>query len=230
MTANAAKILVIAPHPDDAEFAAAGTIAGWMHAGAEIVYAICTNGDKGSNDPAMTPVKLAAAREKEQRAAARLLGIKEVAFLRYPDQGLEDTPDFRKDIVRLIRQYKPDTVLTSDPYRRYISHRDHRIAGQVTLDAVYPMARDLLAFPELAEQGFLPHKVKDVYLWFSDEPNYFSDITGTFDIKMAAILCHKSQISDRAEVEKRVRERAKTAAAATGYELAEAFHHFEIPY
>ncbi|MDO8578975.1 MAG: PIG-L deacetylase family protein [Dehalococcoidales bacterium] len=230
MTTKPAQILVVAPHPDDAEFGAADTIARWARGGADIVYLICTNGDKGTSDPAMTSLKLAKFREKEQRAAARILGVREVVFLNYPDQGLEDTPGFRKDIVRVIRQFKPNTVVTCDPYRRYISHRDHRVAGQATLDAVYPTARDLLAFPDLAEQGFLPHKVKEVYLWGSDEPNYFSDIAQTFELKMAALCCHKSQIWDSAELEERMMQRCKTTAEGTSYEMAEAFYHFELTY
>lgn len=230
MTTKSAQILVVAPHPDDAEFGAAGTIARWALAGAEIVYLVCTNGDKGSSDPKMTPVKLTKIREKEQRAAAKVLGVREVLFLNYPDQGLEDTPGFRKDIVRVIRQFKPNTVVTCDPYRRYISHRDHRIAGQVTLDAVYPAARDLLAFPDLAEQGFLPHKVKEVYLWGSMEPNYFSDIAQTFELKMAALCCHKSQIGNLGELEERIKDRCKATAEGTSYDMAEAFYHFELTY
>jgi LmbE family N-acetylglucosaminyl deacetylase len=230
MTTKSAQILVVAPHPDDAEFGAAGTIARWARGGADIIYLVCTNGDKGTSDPEMTPLKLVKIREKEQRAAARILGVKEVFFLNYPDQGLEDTPGFRKDIVRVIRQFKPNTVVTCDPYRRYISHRDHRIAGQATLDAVYPTARDLLAFPDLAEQGLLPHKVKEVYLWGCMEPNYFSDITTTFELKMAALCCHKSQIGSPGELEERIRDRCKATAKGTGYDMAEAFHHFELTY
>ena len=187
MPPKTAQILVVAPHPDDAEFGAAGTIARWAREGKSIVYIVCTSGDKGTSDPKMTPAKLAKIREKEQRAAAKVLGVKKVVFLRYPDQGLEDTPGFRKDIVRAIRQFKPDIVATCDPYRRYISHRDHRIGGQVTLDAVYPTARDLLAFPDLVEKGLMPHKVKEVFLWGAAEPNYHSDITATFELKLAAV-------------------------------------------
>lgn len=230
MTTKAAQIMVVIPHPDDAEFGAAGTIARWAHEGKEIVYVVCTSGDKGTSDPEMTPSKLAKIREKEQRAAAEVLGVREVVFLRYPDQGLEDTPGFRKDIVRTIRQFKPDTVATCDPYRRYVSHRDHRITGQVTLDAVYPTARDLLAFPDLVEQGFLPHKVKEVFLWGAEEPNFHSDITDTFELKIAALYCHKSQIGNSASPEfvERMKQRYKTLAEGTGYELAEAFYRFEL--
>jgi len=124
-----AQVMVITPHPDDAEFGVAGTVARWTREGKDIIYVVCTNGDKGTNDPNIKPEELARIRAQEQLAAAKLLGVKEVIFLRHPDQTLEDTPEFRKEIVRLIRMYKPETVVTSDPYRRYIWHRDHRITG-----------------------------------------------------------------------------------------------------
>ena len=159
-----------------------------------------------------------------------MLGVREVVFLRYPDQGLEDTPELRKDIVRLIRTYRPETVVTADPYRRYVWHRDHRITGQVTLDAIFPYARDHLAYPDLLEAGLEPHKVREVLLWASMEDiNFRSDITDTFDIKMAALRCHKSQMGDNfKEMEDRLRERARTMAEGQAYELAEAFHRVEI--
>ena len=138
-------IMVISAHPDDAEFGSAGAVAKWIREGRRVVYVVCTSGDKGSNDPNMTPEQLAKIRENEQEDAAAVLGVSDVVFLRYPDQELEDTPHFRKAIVRQIRIFKPEMILTSDPYRRYIWHRDHRIVGQVTLDAVFPYARDIMA-------------------------------------------------------------------------------------
>ncbi len=230
MTTQPAQILVVIPHPDDAEFGVAGTVVRWTREGKDVVYLVCTNGDKGTSDTNMTPAKLAKIREKEQKAAAEILGVREVIFLRYPDQGLEDTAEFRKDIVRVIRQFKPDTVATCDPYRRYISHRDHRITGQVTLDAVYPTARDYLVFPDLIEQGFMPHKVMEVFLWGAEQPNYHSDITDTFELKIAALHCHKSQFGNRPSLEfaERIKQRHKTQAEGTGYELAEAFYRVEI--
>ncbi|MFC2022464.1 PIG-L deacetylase family protein, partial [Chloroflexota bacterium] len=161
---------------------------------------------------------------------AKLLGVREVIFLGYPDQTLEDTPEFRKEIVRLIRMYKPETLITADPYRRYLWHRDHRIASQVTLDAIFPYARDLLSYPDLLEEGLQPHKVKEVLLWGSEEPNYRFDITDTFDIKVAALRCHKSQIEDSSspDLEERLRQRHKMMAEGEDYELAEAFYRLEI--
>jgi len=225
-----AQVMVVTPHPDDAEFGVAGTVARWTREGKDVIYVVCTNGDKGTNDPNMKPDELTRIREQEQLAAAKLLGVREVIFLRYPDQSLEDTPEFRKEIVRLIRMYQPETVVTGDPYRRYIWHRDHRIASQVTLDAIFPYARDLFSYPELLEQGLQPHKVKEVLLWASGEPNYRFDITDTFDIKIAALRCHKSQIGDNPspELEERMRERHKRLAEGENFELAEAFHREEI--
>ena len=222
--------MVVTPHPDDAEFGIAGTATRWTREGKDVIYVVCTNGDKGTSDINMKPEELATIREQEQLAAAKLLGVREVIFLHYPDQSLEDTPEFRKEIVRLIRMYQPETVVTADPYRRYIWHRDHRITGRVVLDAIFPYARDLLAYPDLLEQGFQPHKVKEVLLWGSEEPNYRSDITDTFDIKIAALRCHKSQIGDHLNpgMEERLRERCQAMAEGEDYELAEAFHRLEL--
>jgi len=162
MSVKKADILVVSPHPDDSEFGAAGSVARWTREGKAVVYVICTSGDKGTSDFNVDPKKLARTREKEQRCAAKVLGVREVIFLRHEDQSLEDTPEFRKEIVRMIRLYRPDIVVSADPYRRYIWHRDHRITGQVVLDAVFPYARDHLAYPDLLAEGLLPHKVKEV--------------------------------------------------------------------
>ena len=228
--AKPAHVMVVTPHPDDAEFGVAGTVARWTSEGKDVIYVVCTNGDKGTSNPNMKPDELVRIREQEQLAAAKLLGVREVIFLRHPDQSLEDTSEFRKEIVRLIRMYKPETVITADLYRRYIWHRDHRITSQVTLDAVFPYARDFLSYPDLLEEGLQPHKVKEVLLWGADEPNYRTDITDTFDIKIAALRCHKSQISDNpsTELERWLRERHKMLAKGEDYELAEAFYRLEI--
>ena len=230
MVKQPAQVMVVTPHPDDAEFGVAGSVVLWTRQGRDVVYIVCTNGDKGSSDRNIAPEALAQTREQEQLAAARLLGVREVIFLRYPDQTLEDTPEFRKEIVRLIRMYQPETVVTADPYRRYLWHRDHRIAGRVTLDAIFPYARDHLAYPDLLEQGLEPHKVKEVLLWGTEDPNYRSDITASFDIKLAALRCHRSQVGHNpvAEMEKWLQKRAKDMAEGESYELAEAFHRIEI--
>lgn len=225
------QMLVVAPHPDDAEFGVAGTVARWTREGKDVVYVVCTNGDKGTSDVNMKPEELAKIREQEQLAAAKVLGVREVVFLRHPDQGIEDTPEFRKELVRLIRKYRPETVVSADPYRKYMWHRDHRITGQVVLDAIFPYARDYHAYPDLIQEGLLPHKVREVLLWGTEDPNYRSDITNTFDIKLTALLCHKSQVGGFAPaLEERLRERAKMMSKGEGYELAESFHRVEIFY
>jgi len=223
-------VMVIAAHPDDAEFGVAGTVAKWTRKGKQVVYVVCTSGDKGTSDRDLKPEKLAEIRKKEQLAAAECLGVVDVTFLGYPDQGLEDTPSFRKEIVRVIRQYRPYLVVTSDPYRRYIWHRDHRVIGQVTLDAVFPFARDHLAYPDMLEEGLEPHKVKEMMFWGSDAPNYRSDITDTFDLKVSALQCHRSQIShmDSSAFKDRLRKRYQGFAAGEKFALAEAFHRIEI--
>ncbi len=221
-------LMVIAPHPDDPEFGIGGTVARLTGEGKRVVYVICTRGDKGTSDRSLTPEKLTVIREKEQRAAAKTLGVSEVVFLGYHDQELEDTREFRRDIVRLIRRYRPRIVATPDPYRRYMWHRDHRMAGQVTADAVYPYARDYLAYPELIEEGLEPFKVREVWFWGTDDPNYKSDISGTFEMKLAALGCHKSQLDMGLELRKRMLDWAKASAEGTKYALAEAFHREEM--
>lgn len=230
MNSKPAQVLVVTPHPDDAEYGVAGTVARWVSEGKEVVYVVCTNGDKGTNDTNMKPEELAKIREGEQMAAAKSLGVREVIFLRHPDQGLEDTHEFRKELVQLIRIYRPETMATADPYRRYIWHRDHRITGQVTLDAIFPYARDRLSYPDLMKEGLHPHKVKEILLWASEDINYRSDITKTFHLKLTALRCHKSQVGliPPRELEERLRERHKIMAEGQDFRLAEAFHRVEI--
>jgi len=228
----AATVMVVIPHPDDAEISCGGTVAKWTAEGRRVIYVLCTSGDKGSDDPEMTPERLATIREREQQEAARILGVEQVIFLRHPDGGLKDTPDFRGELVRLIREHRPGVVMTADPHRKYLWHRDHRITSTVTLDAIFPYARDRLYYPELMAEGLLPHKVKEVYLWGSEEPNVFIDIGATFDLKMAALSCHVSQVGPYLGkgFEGYIRERAAKAGESQGLSLAEAFHRIEITY
>jgi LmbE family N-acetylglucosaminyl deacetylase len=224
-------LMVVSPHPDDCEFGIAGTVARLTREGKQVVYVICTNGDKGTSDRSLTPEKLAEIREKEQLAAAKVLGVKETVFLRFPDQGLEDCHELRRDLVRQIRQFKPFIVATADPYRKYMWHRDHRIAGIVTLDAVFPYSRDHLAYPELLDEGLEPHKVREMWFWGAEEPNHRLDITDTIDTKLAALGCHKSQVGDiPPEMRERMRNFAKMNAKGEKFELAEAFFRIEMRY
>ena len=228
---QSADVLVLSAHPDDAEFGAAGTVGRWTTEGKVVVYVICTNGDKGTSDRNLAPEQLSKIRKVEQRAAADVLGVGEVVFLDYPDQGLEDTPELRKQVVRLIRTYQPRILVTSDPYRRYLWHRDHRIIGQVAMDAVFPYARDHLAYPDLLAQGLEPHKVEKILFWAADDINYRSDITDTFDRKISALRCHESQIREfkTSDPVNWLRDRCREMAQGEAFELAEGFHRVELP-
>ena len=228
---ESADAMVVCAHPDDAEFGAAGTVARWTAERKRVVYIICTNGNKGTSDRSLKPEALLKIRRKEQRAAASVLGVQAVVFLDYDDQALEDTPELRKQIVRLIRIHRPRILLTSDPYRRYLWHRDHRIIGQVVMDAVFPYARDHLAYSDLLAEGLEPHKVAEILFWSAEDINFRSDITGTFDLKIKALYCHKSQIkgSGSAGPEKRLRQKCKEMAKEEAFDLAEGFHRVVLP-
>ena len=189
--------MVIVAHPDDAEFTMAGTIAAWTEAGSRVIYVICTDGNAGSHEPGMTREKLAEIRRAEQRAACDALGVSEVVFLGYDDGLLQPTLDLRHDLVRAIRQHKPEIVLTSDPSRllagdRYINHPDHRAAGQAALDAVAPASAMPLLWPEAGP----PHRVRQVYIYGNDQPNVWVDIAKTIDRKIDALKQHASQMGD----------------------------------
>lgn len=227
--AELTPVLVVTPHPDDAEGGAGGSIARWTRQGRNVVLVVCTNGDKGTSDYSMKPEDLMRIREEEQRQAADVLGIAEVVFLRHPDQGLEDCHAFREQIVRQIRTYRPGTVVTIDPHRRYIRHRDHFMCGRVTLDAIFPYARDHLAYPEHLEAGLNPHRVREVYLWGSEEPDAFLEITDTFTLKVDALYCHASQMHrSREEREAAMRAHYAEIGRKIGVPLAEPFKRLDI--
>ena len=230
MKKKAAEVLAFAPHPLDIEMGMGGTIARLIREGKNVVYVICTNGDKASSDPNMMPQELAVIRRQEQLNAAKLLGVGEVIFLNYPDLSLTYTPEFRKDILRLILEYRPEIVATCDPYERYLSNPDHRITGQVVMDAVWPCALAPNTYRDLLRQGYELHRVKEVLLWATEEPNYYCNIADTFDIKMAALSCHKSQVGDPTETEfiELVTGLNTKAALGQRYKLAEAFHRLEV--
>jgi LmbE family N-acetylglucosaminyl deacetylase len=224
-------LMVITAHPDDAEFGAAGTVAAWTREGKKAVYVVCTSGDKGTSDRSLTSTELVGIRQREQRAACNVLGVDTVVFLGYGDQTLEDTPEFRKDLVRQIRIFQPHTVITLDPYRRYLWHRDHRIVGQVVMDAVFPFARDHMAYPDFMEEGLEPHKVAQILFFGADDINYYSDIESTFGQKLEALTCHASQVRDLGNGDLRswLEARCRMLAKGSPYKLAEAFHRVELP-
>jgi LmbE family N-acetylglucosaminyl deacetylase len=195
--------MVVVAHPDDAEFMCAGTVAKWALAGAEVTYVVITKGDKGSEDPEMTPGRLTAIREAEQRAAGAILGVRSYEFMGYDDGYLKHTLGLRRDITRLIRRYRPEVVLTFDPTVRffndvYPNHPDHRAAGDATVDAVFPTARDRLTFPELLADGLEPHKVAQLWLSPATDGNVCVDVSETIALKKQAMLAHPSQLGPEA--------------------------------
>jgi LmbE family N-acetylglucosaminyl deacetylase len=211
---NEIRVLLVMAHPDDPEFSSGGMLAKWAREGRVIRYLLLTCGDKGSDSPDVTPEMLCADRQAEQRAAAAVIGVKDLVFLSNHDGELVNSPDVRRDIVREIRRFKPDVVVTGDPtaYFRmnsYINHADHRAAGAATLDAVFPAAGNRMYFPELLHEGLEPHSPKEVWMTGSNEPNIWVDVTDTLDIKIAALKEHRSQIKDPEEMEKRMRERLR---------------------
>ena len=226
-------ILGIAAHPDDLDVGAGGTIAEFIRRGAIVHYLILTNGSKGSDDPDMTSEKLITIRRSEQQKALEIVAGTSVTFLDYPDGELEITMGLKKDIVKVIRNIKPDVVITMDPTVIYsskagiINHPDHRAAGQATLDAIFPLARDRLTFPELAVEGFEPHKVAHALLINFDTSNYSVDITDTFELKLAAIKAHASQFGDL-EDSAWLRDMALRQGQRAGYSLAESFVRIDI--
>ena len=229
-------VLGIAAHPDDLDFSSSGTMAKFAKAGASIHYLILTDGSQGSADFDASPLELAKTREAEQRAALKVIGSKpeNVTFLGYPDGALQITMEAKKDVVKVIRTVKPDVVVTMDPsvlyspQRGFINHPDHRAAGQIALDAVFPLARDHMAFPQLFSEGYLPHKVKTMLLTNFEQHNYFVDISSTLDIKIAALREHASQVPDIEGIEKMIKQWSSTLGKKAGYEFAEAFMRIDI--
>ncbi|MBW3538275.1 PIG-L family deacetylase [Candidatus Parcubacteria bacterium] len=232
---NPSVILAVAAHPDDLEFGVAGSIAKWVQAGATAYYLVCTDGSKGSADRQAVPAELIRCRRDEQLAAAEIVGVREVFFLDYEDGMLPVARPLKLDITRCIRRLKPDVVMTMDPTFVYsttynfVNHTDHRAVGQATLDAVFPLARDHLSFPELLAEGLEPHKVKTLLLTNFDKHNCYVDITGTFVTKMSALAAHASQIPDLPAAQKMLHNLAAERGQQCGCELAESFVRLDLP-
>jgi LmbE family N-acetylglucosaminyl deacetylase len=222
------RVMVVAAHPDDPEFGCAGTVLKWSQAGKRIIYVLLTSGDKGSHDPDLRPGQLAARRESEQRAAAADLGVSQALFLRHPDGILENTLELRRQLAAVIREHRPHILLTIDPWRHYQLHPDHRAAGQAALDAVYA-AREWNIFPEQLVEEVDPWRVRELYLFWTDNPDYWEDITCCLDARIAALMRHASQVGlDREKLVERVRQRAREAGEQPGYAFAEAFKRIEL--
>jgi LmbE family N-acetylglucosaminyl deacetylase len=204
------RAMVIAAHPDDADFGAGGTAALLARAGWEVRYLVVTDGSKGSDDPAFTPETLVATRAEEQRVAAAHLGVLDVRFLGYTDGELVSSRELLGRVTREIREFQPFAVYTHDPEPviiedSFVNHNDHRVTGLATVDAVYPTARDRLNFPEHLTEGLTTHKVRELYLWGANQPTFTVDITPVLDAKIEALLLHKSQFTD--EIAPYIRER-----------------------
>ena len=230
---NQLTILGVAAHPDDLDFSASGTFAKWVKEGYDCYYLIATDGSKGSDDPKMTREKLITLRKKEQKDAAKILGIKDVFFLNHTDTQLVADLTLKKEIVRFIRKLKPDIVVTLDPtfvyskVRGFINHTDHRAAGQAAMDAVFPLARDRLTFQELEREGLTPHKVKMLYLTNFDDPTDIVNISDTIDIKIRALKAHKTQVTEKAIA--RIKKWSRVLGKKKGYQFAEGFVKLTLP-
>jgi LmbE family N-acetylglucosaminyl deacetylase len=227
------RVMVIMAHPDDPDFFSGGTIALWAREGAEIIYLILTNGNKGSDDPAMTPERLAKLRQDEQRVAADLLGVKTITFLGEPDGELQATIPLRRRVVGEIRRHRPHIIICPDPSayyfgNTYVNHPDHRAAGQVALEAIFPAARNRMYHPDLLDEGLMPHAVHEIYLAGALQPDRWVDITQVIDLKIRAIQAHASQLTDPGAVIERVRQRAQAVDEYGRTVYREAFRYLML--
>jgi LmbE family N-acetylglucosaminyl deacetylase len=217
------RVMVVAAHPDDPEFGCAGTMVKWAAAGRHITYVLVTSGDKGSHDPELRPGRLAARRETEQREAAAEQGVSHLVFLRHPDGILENTLELRRELAGLIREHRPNILVTIDPWRHYQLHPDHRAAGLAALDALYA-AREWYIFPEQLVDGVEPWRVREVYLFWTDNADHWEDISEVIDRRLAALGRHASQVGINFEkVAERIRDRTRLAGEAKGFAFAEEF-------
>lgn len=222
------RVLVVAAHPDDIEFGAAGTVARWVAEGAEVRYLLMTRGDKGSDDPAADPARIAVVREGEQRTAAAEIGVAGVEFLDEPDGQVEPSLRLRERVTRAIRAFRPEIVMSHDPTvlfvnNEWVNHPDHRAVGTVVVDAVFPTARDPLNFPEHLAAGLQPWKVAELFLWSTNEANQLVDIGATLERKIAALSAHVSQFRDFDETARWLRRGAEELGERAGYRAAEGF-------
>ncbi len=230
MTANfyvPESAMAIQAHPDDIEFTCAGTLARWARLGAHVVYVLCTSGDVGIDEPGMTRQKATQIREAESLEAARIAGVNDVVFLREPDGLLQPTLELRKKLVREIRRYRPEVILTGDPTivwsgSDYINHPDHRAAAMAALDATFPASGQPNLFEELEQEGLKAHKVRKVYAHVWDNADVFVNIDDTIDIKIAALQAHKSQVNDM-DIPSMLKEWAADTARGKEMHYAEGF-------
>lgn len=226
-------ILCISAHPDDNEFTIAGSVARWTREGRRVVFCLATTGDAGTNEHTPTREGLVEIRERETREAAKILGVGEVIFLGYPDGTVEPTLALRRDLTRVIRRVKPDVVVCSDPTVRwhgteYVNHPDHRAVASAALDAVYPSAETRGIFQELLAEGLEPHKVKELLMVAAAESTVWVDITETFDVKLASLRAHASQVGPGEWVEPLLRSWAESSGKRIGVKFAESYRRMVL--
>lgn len=231
---NPKSVLAVGAHPDDIEFSAGGSMVKWAKDGAETHYLVLTDSSKGTSDRSVMPEDLTKRRQAEQRDAGKILGATSVEFLNYEDGALVCSQDLKRDIVAAIRRIKPDVVVTLDPSVFYSSgygfmnHPDHRAAGEATLDAVYPLARNHMSFPELVDQGLETHIVSTVLLVNFDHHNFCIDITDTLEAKLQALAAHKSQYPDPTYIQDSAKQFASSVGESAGCTCAEAFMRIDL--
>ena len=225
--------MVVVAHADDAEWGCSGTVARWCAEGWEVVYVLCTDGSKGSDDPDLTSADLVKIRREEQGNAAKVLGVCDVVFLDYEDAALQPTLELRRDITRAIRRYRPDVLICMSPTRDltdsgYLGHPDHLASGEAALSAVYPTARDRLTFPELLQQeGLEPHRVREVWIMESEAADKFVDVTDYMDTAIRALQAHKTQVSSE-DADKYMRQWRSRIGGKAGLQYAEAYKRFVL--
>ena len=225
------RAMVVVAHADDAEWGCSGTVARWCAQGWEVVYVLCTDGSKGTEDPELTGEELVKIRQREQLDASKVLGLHKVVFLGYEDAMLQPSIELRRDIAREIRRYRPDILVCLSPQRHldgdgYVGHPDHLASGEAALSAVFPSARDRLTFPELLEEGLEPHKVAEVWIMDQDNADQYVDVTDYIDTAIAALQAHASQVGE--DVAKHMRNWRSRTGEKVGFAYAEAFKRFHL--
>ena len=226
------RAMFIYAHPDDVDFSGAGTAARWTRGGSDVIYVVITDGNVGSHEEGMTATRIAEIRRAEQEAAARIAGVQTCVFLGYHDGLLQPTLELRKDLVRLIREHRPNVVICGDPSVYFpnnarINHPDHRAAATAAIDATFPAAEMPLLYPELEADGLTPHKVNYVYISNWQEANYYVDISDTIDLKIEALRQHESQFDDW-DPEEPIKEWAAKIGEQVGFKYAEAFRRITL--